>query len=248
VPYIAQSAAKLAKGTSVTANLGVNESNGVVVLSPDSEMATGTTVFADRVKLALGANVFNIRTNALSAASTAGIHGTVGPVALPLQAPFCVLPAQTCGTGDVQVTGLITELALPAGGYGRVSVGEGAVLRLDDNAPYQFCELRIANGGEVRVKHQITMDVVGNVLVGTGSSLHTSGGAPFVLRIGGAKVLLGREALITAAITAPNAKAKVKTLSAMQGCICARIIKTAKAATLECGGDEPGSPSGAFLD
>ena len=82
--------------------------------------------------------------------------------------------------------------------------------------------MRIANGGEVRVKHQITIDVFGNVLVGTGSSLHTSGSAPFVLRIGGAKVLLGREALVTAAIVAPNAKAKVKTLSVVQGCICSQ--------------------------
>ena len=99
---------------------------------------------------------------------------------------------------------------------------------------------------ELKAKgHQVAY--VGDV-VGTGSSLHTSGSAPFVLRIGGAKVLLGREALVTAAIVAPNAKAKVKTLSVVQGCICSGIIKTAKGATLECAGDEPGSPSGAFLD
>jgi hypothetical protein len=246
LPFLAGVAVKLAAGTTVNADLGVNETFGVAILAPESTMANGTTLFADRVKLASGSDVFNVRTNSLSAASIDSIHGTVAPVALPLVAPFCTLPPQTCGTGEVQVTGLITELTLPAGAYGRVTVGEGALLRLEDNAPYSFCELRIANGGEVLVKHQITIDVTGNVTVGTGSKLHTSGNAPLILRVGGTKVLLGREGYVTAALTAPNAKAKVKTGSVVEGCMCARVIKTAKGATLSCSGDA--SPSGAFLD
>jgi len=246
LPFFAEVAAKLSSGTTVNADLGVNETSGVAILAPQATMANGTTLFADRVKLAAGSDVFDVRTNSLNAASVDSIHGTVGPVPLPLRAPFCQLPVQACGSGDIQVTGIITELTLPAGSYGRVTVGEGALLHLDDNAPYGFCELRIANGGEVLAKHQITIDVTGNVRVGTGSKLHTSGGAPLRLRVGGRKVLFGRDALITAALTAPDAKAKVKTLSVVHGCMCARVIKTAKGATLSCAGDA--SPSGAFLD
>lgn len=245
---MAESAAKLASGTTVTADLGVNETTGVAILSPGATMTAGTTLYAERVKLAAGSSVFDVRTNVISGA-TSGIAGTVETVALPLVAPFCQLdpPQSPCGTGDVEVSGNITELWLDADNYGRVSVGEGAVLYLDDDAPYGFCELRIANRGKVLVKHQVTIDVTGNLIVGTESELRTGGYAPLRLRVGGSKLLLGRDAVVTAAITAPNAKAKVKQASELKGCLCARIIKAAQDATLECGGDVS-SPSPAFVD
>jgi len=242
---MAEFAVTLSSGATVNADLGVNETMGVATLAPEATMANGTTLFAERVKLAVGADVFNVRTNSLSVASTEGIHGTVGPVALPLKAPFCSMPSLTCGTGDVTVAG-VTELTLPAGSYGRVIIGKGATLYLPDNAPYNFCELRISNAGSVVATHQITLEVTGNVLVGTGSALRTGGGAPLILRVGGPKLLLGRDAIVTAAITAPNAKGKVKSSSSFSGCMCARVVKAAKDATLTCAGDT--SPSGAFVD
>jgi hypothetical protein len=242
---MAELAIKLSSGATVNNDAGVNETQGVAILAPEATMANGTTLYADRVKLAQGADVYNVRTNSLKVASTDGIHGSVGTVALPLKAPFCQQPSLTCGTGDVTVAGQ-AELTLPAGDYGRVSIGAGGTLHLPDDAPYRFCELRIANYGSVLATHQITIEVPGNVLVGTRSALRTSGGAPLVLRVGGSKLLLGREAVVTAAITAPNAKGKVKSDSAFSGCMCARVMKAAKNASLTCAGD--GSPSGAFVD
>jgi hypothetical protein len=188
--------------------------------------------------------VDDVRANELLASLGSTIAGTFStPLTLPLRAPFCELPVQACGTGDIVVTD--TQTHLGSGDYGRVTLGDGAVLHLEDDGPYRFCEIRIANGATMLFTHQVTVDVTGNVLVGTGSSIRTGGGAPIVLRVGGRKVLLGREALVTASITAPDAKVKVKRGSVVEGCVCGRVIKTAKEASLACAGD---SPSGAFLD
>jgi hypothetical protein len=245
LPFLAETTAILAPATTMTADLAVNRVFGIAKLSPTATMTNGTTLTADRVWLAAGASVYDVRTNVLIAGSTSGIGGTVTPVSLPLRTPHCTLPALTCGTGSVLVTGNITELELPAGDYGTVQVGEGALLRLEENGVYRFCELKIDSGGSLLAKHQITIEVPGNVFVGSNSSIRTSGLAPLILRVGGTKVLLGRDALITAAITAPNAKVKVKQRSAIEGCVCARIIKAGEGANLDCTGD---SPSGAFLD
>lgn len=242
LPFFAEFTAKLAPDSTVSADLGVNESNGIAVLATGATMEVGTTLFADRVRMSAGANVYNVRANDLQA-PPGGIGGTVGPVALPLRAPFCPLPALSCGTGDLLVSG--TSVELPAGDYGDITVAVGATLRLVENGTYRFCELRIANGGTLLATHQVTIEVVGNVIVGTNSGLRTSGRSPLVLRVGGSKVLLGRDALVTAAVTAPNAKAKVKNNSRLEGCICAEILKVAKQGSLACTGD---SPSGAFID
>ena len=240
---MAQFAAKLSSGVFVDHDLGVNDAVGVATLAPGATMSDGTTLSAERVKIAPGASVYNVRANDLSA-QPSSIHGSVGTVNLPLRANFCSMPALSCGTGDLQVKG--TSTMLDPGNYGRVSLAAGAILHLPGNGTYRFCELRIANRAEVLITHQITMEVTGNVIVGTDSSLHTTGGAPFVLRVGGPKPLLGRNAIVTAAITAPNAKGKVKADSQLQGCMCSNYLKAARNAHLICAGDA--SPSGAFVD
>jgi hypothetical protein len=240
---MAQFAAKLSSGVFVDHDLGVNDAVGVAILAPGATMIDGTTLSAERVKIAPGANVYNVQTNDLTA-SPASIHGSVSSVNPPLRANFCSLPSLTCGTGDLQVKDATAMLA--PGNYGRVSVAAGAVLHLTGNGTYRFCDLRIANHAEVLVTYQVTVEVPGNVIVGTDSSFHTSSGSPFILRVGGPKLLLGSNALVTAAITAPNAKGKVKKESHLQGCMCADIIKAAKDSQLTCAGD--GSPSGAFVD
>jgi hypothetical protein len=240
---MSQFAAKLSSGVTVDHDLGVNDAVGVAILAPGATMSDGTTIYAERVKIANGANVYNVRTNELSA-SPSSIHGSVGSVNPPLRANFCSMPSLSCGTGDLQVKG--SETMLDPGSYGRVSVAAGAILHLPGNGTYRFCELRIANRAEVLVTHQVTVEVTGNVIVGTDSSFHTGGGAPFILRVGGPKLLLGRNALVTAAITAPNAKGKVKAESHLQGCMCANYLKAARDARLTCAGDA--SPSGAFVD
>ena len=50
-------------------------------------------------------------------------------------------------------------------------------------------------------------------------------------------VLPYRNALVTAAIMAPNAKGKVKAESHLQGCMCANFLKAARDARLTCTGD-----------
>jgi hypothetical protein len=219
----------------VSSDLGVNQANGLAVISTRARMEVGTTLYADRVRMATGASVWDVRANDLQA-PPGGIGGTVGPVALPLQAPFCQLPLLTCGTGDLLVSG--TNVTLAAGDYGSVTIGVGATLRLTDNAPYRFCDLTIAKGGTLLSTHQVTIDVVGNLIVGTDSGLRTTSRSPLVLNVGGPKVLLGRDVLVTAAITAPNAKAKVKNNSRLEGCMCAPTIKVAKEGSLVCAGDE----------
>jgi hypothetical protein len=224
-------------------DLAVNESNGIAVLSTRASMEPGTTLTAEHVRISTGASAWDVRTNDLQAPPSS-IGGTVSAASLPLRAPFCPLvPAPTCGTGDLLVSGTSTQL--PAGTYGTITVGVGATLSLPDNGTYRFCELKVASGGTVLATHQVTIEVVGNVLVGTDSGLRTTSRSPLRLRVGGTKVLLGRDALVTASIIAPNAKMKIKNNSRLEGCLCAESLKVAKMGSLECAGD---SPSAAFVD
>jgi hypothetical protein len=231
---MAQFSAKLSSGVIVDHDLGVNDAGGVATLSPGATMSDGSTLYAERVKIAAGATVYNVRANHLIA-QPGSIRGSVGTVNPPLQANFCDAPAPSCGTGELQVKG--SETMLDPGDYGRVSVAAGAILNLPGNGTYRFCELRIANRAQVLLTHQARVEVTGNVIVGTDSSFRTLSGAPFILRVGGPKLLLGRNALVTAAIMAPNAKGKVKAGSHLQGCMCANFLKAAKDARLTCTGD-----------
>jgi hypothetical protein len=237
IPFIARNSAGLAAGTFVNASLGVNSPVGLLRIAADAFLADGTTVSASRMKIADRASVYNVATNLLFSAPTTVIRGTTGPVTLPLLEPFCSLPPLGCGSGNLEVSGDESDVTLNAGDYGEVRVGAGGTLRLVDDGLYRFCELTLLDGATLLSNHQVTIDVLRGVIVGTGGSIRTVSGAPLVMNVGGAKLRIGKGARVDAAIVAPAARAKMKQSGTLNGCLCAALIKTAPNADLICVGD-----------
>lgn len=239
--------AKLSPGAEVTHDLGVNELGGKAILASGSSMKEG--LFADRAKLSAGVEVQSLWANDLNIAVAGDVEEYIdGELDLPLRETPCSLPDLPLCNESAEFELVETDSTLEGELHGRVSIGKGAKLTIDEPGHYRFCELRLANGGELESKHQVTIDIVGNLIVGTESNIVTSGGAPLILRVGGSKLLLGRDARVTAAITAPNAKVKVKSRASLEGCLCAESVKLAAEADMTCTGDDGGSPNGAFLD
>jgi hypothetical protein len=203
-------------------------------------MADGTTLYADRVKLADHASVYNLRTNFLSTGPTTQIRGAGDALdTLPLTPSLCPLvPAPTCGAGDLQVTtGTSESVDLPPGDYGDVRVGIGSRLRLTGVGIFRFCTLALWSDADLIADQQVTIEVAGGVNIGSRAKIHTASGMPLVLNVGGAKFRIGSEAQVDAAITAPGARVKVKQYGKINGCLCAGLLKTALNTDLVCVGD-----------
>jgi hypothetical protein len=65
-----------------------------------------------------------------------------------------------------------------------------------------------------------------------------------ILNVAGSKVRISAEAIVQAAITAPNAKVKIQRRGLLEGCFCAHQATMDKGVDLIC----VGSASGAFVD
>lgn len=208
-------------------------------------MTDGTSVSAGTVKIGSGSSVNDVFTNVLRPSPEAVIRGTVGPVTLPVIEPFCSVPDFVCGTEDVYVPGGATQIGLAPGTYGRLNVGDGATLLLNEFGTYTFCSIKIGRFARVESPQQITINVTGKFQMKQASFLGTTTGAPLILNSSGPLVRVSQDAVLNAAVTAPYAKFKIQRDGTLRGCLCSERFSTDKHVTLLC---EGGSPSGAFLD
>jgi hypothetical protein len=209
---------------------------GFVRFGQNAYMADGTSVVADKVKIGTLSSVFDVQTNKLLTTTGSEIRGTLtDTLAVPLDAS-CTLPPFTCGGPDVVVPPLTVQTSLPPGTYGNLFVGDGAVLLLPDFGTYTFCSMRVGNNGAIRPDQQVTINVSGDVRIGSGAILAPVADAPFILNIGGTLVRISQGAVVRAAITAPNAKIKLQRDGTITGCTCSKSFKTDKHVSLICSG------------
>jgi len=81
----------------------------------------------------------------------------------------------------------------------------------------------------------VKMNIVGNLRVGTASRFGPAPGfGPIEVVVLGRKVRASQSAVITASITAPNAKISFGRDAAFNGCFCTSQAKSDKHITLTC--------------
>jgi hypothetical protein len=228
-------------------SIGANDPTGFVRFGQNAFMGDGTRVVADRVKIGGYTSVDNVATNRLYTTLGSTIRGSlVESVALPLDAgPFCAFDPFVCGGDPVVVPAGAVVSSLAPGTYGMLQIYEGGILRLPEFGTYTFCSIRMSNNSILRPSQQVTINVAGDVKIGSGSLLVTESGAPFILNVSGRLVRISQGTVVNASINAPNAKIKIQRDGTIVGCTCSSAFKTDKHITLLCGG---GSPSGAFVD
>jgi hypothetical protein len=189
------------------------------------------------VRLGDESSVYDVDTDVLFDAPTATLRGAWGPVALPLQSPFCALPAFACTSGnDVVVAAGVTS-GLSGGSYGTLTVGDGATLDLNAASIYTFCDVRVGRGATVQAPGQTTINVESNLRLGAGSRLWTPAvvdDLPLLLNVGGSLVRVSQADVIEAIITAPAAKIRLQRASELYGCFCADELTTDKNVLLSC--------------
>lgn len=242
VPFFIGNKASFGTGTEVlSGSVAINSDIGFLKFSTYGYMSDGTTVTANRLKLANHASVFQISTNSLTTGPTVQIRGgAIASPVLPLSPSFCAFsgPPPSCGSGDLDVSnGPGFPTFLSPGNYGNVRVGAGSELHLRDIGRFGFCSLTLWDGAALVSDQQVTIDVVGNVAIGAGASITTASGAPLILNVAGTKVNVAGDGQIDAAITAPNARVKLKQYARINGCLCSLLIKTAANTDLACIGD-----------
>lgn len=233
VPFLFGREGRINNEARVLASVGVNAPGGVLRLSQSVFMPDGTVAIGSRVELGNAANVASVLADTPVIASSAVVRGSVGPApSLPIVTPFCTLPAFTCGTQIVRVLPN-TSTTLSPGTYGRVQVLNGGTLILGAGT-YQFCGLKTGRGTTVASIGPSTLNVAGDVSIGSGGHVFATTGGPMQLNVGGRKVRISQGAVLEAAVVAPNAQISLGRSSVIDGCFCADRGKSDKDIRLQC--------------
>lgn len=235
-PFFARRGGHIGNAGVVEADLSANNPNATIALGRGAQLATGTTITADTVKLGVGASVFNLRANRRHFGTGSTVAGSVSTVQLPLEDPFCSLPAPACGGVDVVLARNETAGPLAPGSYGRLALSNDTTLTLLPGT-FDFCSVKGGRGAKITVlgASPTTVRVVGNFLLGGNGEFLPLPGTPVpTLEISGTALHLGPTARIQAWITAPRAGLRFGRSAEVDGTLCGDVIGTDNFARLTC--------------
>jgi hypothetical protein len=242
----------------IIGNVGANLPGGMVRFGQrscqgmnEASPCTGNTVavFADLVNVGQESSIAGSRSNRLKLGPGAVVRNPpLLGVTLPLVSsdPSSICGAFTditCGGPDVNVPWYGNAVIAP-GSYNNLVVGNGATITLSAGS-YSFCSVKIGSGVVGNVDANTVLNVVGKFSMGSGTTLETAVGGPFVLNSEGTLVRLSQSAVLEAEVRAPFGKIKMQRASLILGCSCSDSMTTDKNHGNIC---ESGSPSGAFID
>lgn len=233
-PFLVDTEGRFNNDGELHGSLGANDANGRIQLGKGVLMSDGTKVTAHSVTVGNGSSVDQVVANDVQVGSGGIIRGGTSLPSLPIVQPFCDVPEFTCGDDAILVQVGDTTAPLPPGTYGRVRVLNDGHLRLQPGV-FQFCDLKAGRGSTIEAMGPVTMNVVGNVSIGSGSRLLSSiGQPPIVLNVRGHQVRVSQNAVAEAIITAPFAKITLGRDSLVRGCFCVETARTDKHITLVC--------------
>lgn len=223
----------------VCGSFGVNDVGGNASIGRGALVTD--TLAADTVALKNGARANRVETNHLILGKGTSI-GSQGPVTLPLAAPFCPIPALTCGGPDVVVAKAANDTLAP-GTYGALILANAASLQLTPGGTYNFCSVRVGRnatlqidpaGGTV-INIRDTLSLLNQAYVGP-----TSGAALPTINVGGTGLLrVAAQAILAGFVSAPNAELRFGRAAEVHGSICALNIPASdKGALVICPGPE----------
>jgi hypothetical protein len=197
-------------------------------------MADGTRVIGDTVQIGNGSSVEQVFANTLLRGAEVVIRAGTGLPTLPLALVPCPLPAFACGGTDVQVPPNQTQGPLAPGVNGRLRVLNGASLTLAAGE-FTFCDVKMGRDASVTTLGTSTLNVVGNLTVGTDSTLGpATGSEPVRVNVGGKLARLTQSAFANAVFVAPAARMSFGRDARLLGCFCSDRAKSDKHITLEC--------------
>ena len=163
---------------------------------------------------ALNTTVGPCRDGVPGIALTGNAHVTGGYLALKAAPVFAAPPAVTPGSQDL---GLMSDLTLPPGNYGNVTVGFNATLTLSPGT-YNINSLKVAGNSVLTVNPpgQVILNVAGNkvsqAIDFTGGSLSNPSGIPLNFQLiygGNLPVVVSGGSAAYAVLYAPNAAASL---------------------------------------
>jgi hypothetical protein len=233
-PFLSARDVKVGNDGTVGANIGANDLNGRVRLGKALTMPDGTSVTADTVSLGKGANVFTVLANTPQLHPEAIVRNGTGLPVLPIADPFCTVPTITCGSQDFQVAPGQTLGPLAPGVYGRLRVLNGASVVLSPGE-FTFCDIKTGRNATITTLGPVTVNVAGNVAIGTASRLGpASGTEPVRVHAGGKVVRVSQSGVANAAFIAPSARISFGRDAFLLGCFCTDRAKSDKHITLAC--------------
>jgi hypothetical protein len=226
--------AKYNNDAEIAANVVVNAADGRLRLGKNVFMPDGTSIQGNAVEVGNASNIYRVFAKSLKTGPEVTIRaGAGGAFALPVATPFCVIPSFTCGGDQVDVLPG-EEKDLAPGTYGLVRVMNGATLRLDAGT-YTICDLRIGRDARVEADGAVTLQIDGNLRVGTDSYFGPANGGPIIdTYVTGRTLRVSQKAVAIARIIAPNARAAFGRDAALDGCYCSDRSKSDKHITLTC--------------
>lgn len=232
-PFLGAREVKVNNDASVGGSLGTNDAGGRARLGKDVVMADGTRIAGDLVSIGGGSSVYDVRANTLQVGPEVVVRGTSALATLPLAAP-CTLPPFTCGVTPVQVQVGETAGPLPPGAYGRLRVLNGAKLLLAPGE-FTFCDVKLGRNAVIETLGPVTINVQGNFIIGTASTVApATGTAPVLVNVAGKAVRLSQSAVGNIAVVAPFARISFGRDARLLGCFCTDRAKSDKHITLEC--------------
>ncbi|MFT4569700.1 MAG: hypothetical protein ACI8TX_001591 [Hyphomicrobiaceae bacterium] len=229
---------KIGDTSSVSSNLLVNSSGGVIRLLGGVTLADDTTTTGAAVRLGPRTRVFDLLANTIETGTGAQIRGTQSAApALPFEADFCAL-SQTpgCGQGSLRIARRSVSTPLSAGDYGRVVVGSGATLKLAAGQ-FRFCELRVARGARVLLAGGASTSVFIRDRLKLGREAVLSSSEPSALplvEVAGTSVHLASKTTVAANFRAPSASFRARREHRFVGNLCAYGVSIGRNANVEC--------------
>jgi hypothetical protein len=232
--FFTNRSAKYNNDATINANAVVNSPLGQLKLGRNVVMPDGTSLTANFVQVGNASSVYDVFANTVKKGFEAVVrHDEVGPITLPISAPFCESPSFECGGAPITVPPAETQTLTP-GTYGVIRVMNGATLQLAAGV-YTVCDVKMGRQARIEAHGAVTFRVVGNLRIGTASYFGPVDGAPLIdTYVGGRKVRTSQSALTVARVVAPLAQLAFGRDSALTGCFCADRAKSDKHITLNC--------------
>ena len=219
--WLVRKFARIGDGSCIEANIGANDLAGQLRFGRTTLVPSPGEVSADFLKFGVGSNIAIAHYKTLLLATNATVNQQFPGLVLPLNDPYCPIPALKCGTTAIQSERNGGAVIMSPGDYGAVRMRNNSTLRFESPGTYNICSLRAGRNVHIEVSNAgpTTLNVVGDFVLRNGCEV-ASAGFPLVINVGGKSVNLGALCNVFADLSAPAARLHFGRSVSMRGSFC----------------------------